>query len=146
MMKQKGLSLKSTTALLIIVIVLGIGGTMWYYALYKVVYVEEYDIEFKTSEQNHIGYNVDPTLHYGMIPMTGGTAEKKIELENDWEIPLMVQIRLKGEAADYASVSDNNFIMEPLSHKRVSLYITVPPDHGELGIYTGMAKVIYMRP
>ena len=63
--KKECLSLKATTALILIVLFLGVGATLWYYALYKIAYLTVYDIKIETSEFKHLGLNADPTLHFG---------------------------------------------------------------------------------
>jgi hypothetical protein len=68
--KDKGLGLKSTTALIIIIFLLGFGGTMFYYAFYKVAYMKIYDIRIETSEVMHVGLNADPTLDFGKMTWT----------------------------------------------------------------------------
>jgi hypothetical protein len=146
MAKKEALSLKATVALIIIIFLAGFGGTMWYYALYQVAYVQIYDIEVKSVEGNLIGFNADPTLHFGKIPNRGGTSQKDMILTNDWDIPLLVQIRLKGEAAQFISTDDNNFILGPKELRHVYFYATIPDGWNKTDIYTGEAKVMYLRP
>lgn len=145
MAKEKGLSLKTTSALIIIVFLLGFGGTMMYYAFYKVAFIRTFDIHLETSEHNLLGFNADPTLHFGKVPMTGGISRKELNIWNDWDIPLRVEIRLKGEVAPFISVENNTFVLEPGETKKVSVYATVPPGFNRIGNFTGEAKVIYFR-
>jgi hypothetical protein len=143
---RKGMSLKATTALVVIIFLLGFGGVMWYYAIYKVAFVQAFDVEVETTTTRHIGFNADPTLHFGMIPADGGMARKQIRLSNDWEVPLLVQIRVSGDAAQFIKVEDNDFIIIPGEARKISVYATVPRDFGEVGIYKGTAKVMYIYP
>ena len=144
--KKEGLSLKATTALILIVLFLGVGATLWYYAIYKIAYLAVYDIELETSEYKHLGLNADPTLHFGMIPKTGGTATKEMNLANDWDIPLLLEIRIKGDAAQFITTDDNDFLMQPHEARKVNFYATIPEGFNKIGIYTGEAKIIYLRP
>ncbi|MBN1543844.1 hypothetical protein JW898_00100 [Candidatus Woesearchaeota archaeon] len=144
--KSKGLSLKTTTALIIIIFLLGIGTTMWYYALYKVAYVKIYDIEIKTSPDKFIGFNVDPTLHFGILPSEGGIGKKELNVMNDWDIPLLLSVRINGDAAQFIKVEDNNFILQPGEARSIAVYAIIPAGFGQEGIYTGEAKIIYLRP
>ena len=79
-------NIKIVAALITIIFLLCVGGALWFYAAYKVAYMQIYDIEIKTSESNHIGFNADPTLHFGKIPSTGGVSTKEIYVYNDWII------------------------------------------------------------
>jgi hypothetical protein len=145
--KKEGLSLKATTALILIVLLLGVGATLWYYALYKVAYVKIYDIEIKVVEgAKHVGFNADPTLHFGKIPSMGGTATKEMFVANDWDIPLFLEIKLKGDAAQFVSTDDNDFLMQPHEVRKVTFYATIPQGFNQTGTYTGEAKIVYLRP
>ncbi|MBU2561322.1 MAG: hypothetical protein KKD17_03415 [Nanoarchaeota archaeon] len=145
--KSKGLSLRTTTALILIIFLLGMGGTAWYYALYKVAYIQVFDIEIKiVPGSKAIGFNADPTLHFGKLPEVGGKAEKELNLFNDWDIPLLLMIRVKGDAAPFISVENNTFIMQPKEFRKIKVYAVVPEGFNKTGIYTGEAKVMFLRP
>jgi len=143
--KKEGLNLKVTTALILIIFILGFGGTMWFYALYKVVHVEIHDIKIKVVEGTKVGFNADSSLEFGKIPEKGGTANKKVVLYNDREFPVMVQIRIKGEVAQFIQLEDNNFILAPGEEKLLNVYAVVPRDFNKPGNYTGEAKIIFFR-
>jgi hypothetical protein len=144
-MKHKSLDLKTTTALIIIIFLLGFGGTMLYYAFYKVSYMKIYDIQIEATEGNLIGFNADPTLHFGKIPISGGSAKKMLNTGNDVDFPLLVNIRIKGDAARFITVSDNNYILQPGESKKIDVYATIPINFSEVGVFTGEAKVIMFR-
>ena len=144
---KKEMSVKTTLCLVIVIFLLGIGGTMWYYALYEVAFVKIFDIEVKVvSGSRIIGFNADPTLHFGKIPETGGIAEKELNLFNDWDIPLLLEIRVKGDAAGFIRVEDNNFMMQPGEVRKLKVYAAVPQGFNRSGVYTGEAKVLFLRP
>jgi hypothetical protein len=144
--KKDGLSLKTTTALILIVFLLGLGGTMFYYAFYKVAYVQTFDILVKSVPGNRVGFNADATLHFGKIPSSGGRAEKEMVLLNDWDIPLLLQIRIKGEAAQFIHVQDNNFVLQPREVRKLKVIVIIPDGFDQVGNYTGEAKILYIRP
>jgi hypothetical protein len=144
--KSKGLSMKATIALMLTVLIFGIGATMLYYAFYKVAYMQIYDIEVETSEGLIIGFNADPNLHFGKIPAVGGRARKEINVHNDWDIPLLVRINIKGEAAQFISVEDNNFLLQPNETRHVNAFATIPANYEKIEKYTGEAKIIFLRP
>ncbi|MBW2971569.1 hypothetical protein KY359_00905 [Candidatus Woesearchaeota archaeon] len=144
--KGPGLSLKTTTALIIIIFILGAGAAAWYYALYKVVDMHIFDIEILVSEDRMLGFNADPTLHFGKIPMTGGLGKKYMNIHNDWDIPLLLNIRIRGDAAQFISVDDNNFILQPDEYRKITFYARIPDNFNHTGNFTGEAKVTYFRP
>lgn len=144
--KSKGLSIKTTVTLLLIALFLGIGSTMMYYAFYKVAYMQIYDIEFETTEGLLIGFNADPNLDFGKIPAVGGRARKEINVHNDWDMPLLVKINIKGDAAPFISVEDNNFILQPDETRHINAYVTIPDYFNITAQYTGEAKIIFLRP
>lgn len=143
---SNGMSIKAVTALVIIIFLLGLGGTMWYYALYKISYTQFFDIKLETKEGKQLGFNVDPTLNFGHLPSMGGKVKKELNLINEKDIPLIVQIRIKGDATQFISVEENNFILQPGEVKQVNIYAIIPESFGEVGVYTGEAKITYMRP
>ena len=142
---KKGLSLKTTTALIVIMLLLGTGGTLFYYAFYKVVFMKIYDIEIKVVEGRHVGFNADPSLHFGMIPSMGGSAEKELNMLNNENIPVMVQVRVSGDASPYISVEDNNFVLNPSEGRKLKVYAIIPDNFNKVANFTGEAKVIYTR-
>ncbi|MFC1741783.1 hypothetical protein ACFL3V_04580 [Nanoarchaeota archaeon] len=144
--KKNTLSLKATATLIILIFILGFGVTMWYYALYKVVHVETQSIEIKIVDgKKHIGFNADPSLHFGKIPSVGGTVIKNIYLTNDEDIPVLINIQAKGEATQFFQLEDNNFVLEPGESRNLKAYATIPEGYGKTGIYTGTAKITFMR-
>jgi hypothetical protein len=146
MRRTDRMSLKTTIALMAVVLLFGFGGVMWWYAVYKVEYTQYFDILVKTSEGKTIGFNADPTLHFGSIPVSGGKSMKEMVLGNDKYIPLLVQIRVSGDAAQFIQPEDNNFMLQPGEVKKLKVYAVIPEGFGQVGNFTGTAKVIYFRP
>ncbi|MBW2965219.1 hypothetical protein KY363_07215 [Candidatus Woesearchaeota archaeon] len=143
--KENGLSLKTTTALILIILILGFGGTMWFYALYKVVHIETHDVSIKTVEGRHLGVNVNPTFEFGKVPASGGTATKYIVLYNDQDFPVIVQFRIKGDAARFIEAEDNGFTLQPGELRKISIFAVIPDGFGVVGNFTGQAKIIFFR-
>ncbi len=143
--KDTGLSLRATTALIIIIFLFGFGGTMWYYAIHKVVYVRTYDIHIELVDENRAGFNVDPTLDFGKLPVYGGQVKKFMNLGNDQDFPVLVSIQVKGDAAQFVQLEDNDFTLEPGEVKKLSVYAIVPENQATQGIYTGKAKITFLR-
>ncbi|MFH1669083.1 MAG: hypothetical protein ABIA62_04095 [Candidatus Woesearchaeota archaeon] len=143
--KSKGFSLKTTLALIIIVLLIGIGTTMMYYSFYNVVYVETFDIHIETGEYKHIGINADSTLNFGKIPSTGGIAKKEFNLDNNMNFPVTVSILLRGDAAGFIRIDENDFILQPGENRKLPIYAVVPTGFGIQGNFTGKATVKLLR-
>ncbi|HII72780.1 TPA: hypothetical protein HA265_08545 [Candidatus Woesearchaeota archaeon] len=141
---KKTLSLKTAILLVLLIFFIGVSISTWYYSIFKVVLVKTFDLEVKVSESHLVGFNVDPTLHYGKVPSIGGIAEKKIMLKNDFDFPVRVRLRAKGEATEFFQLEDNDFILEPGTTRGLNSYMEIPPGTAE-GIYVGEAKITYLR-
>jgi hypothetical protein len=142
---SQGLSLKTTVTLIVIVFLLGAGFVAWYFALYKVAYVKTYDIQMKVVNERMVGFNIDPNLHYGKLPL-GSIGKKEMNLFNDWDIPLLISIRVKGNASQFIKVEENNFIIDPDETRKLFIYAEIPSGFENLGNYSGEARVMYLRP
>ncbi len=144
--KSTGLSLKTTTALIIIVFLLGLGGTLTFYSFYKILNIQFYDIQLEVIPAGrHAGFNADPTLNFGKLPVSGGKAMKEINTHNYWDDPVLVSIRIKGNATGFIQVTENDFVLQPGEGKTVRAYAVVPRGYEHTGIYTGTAKVVTLR-
>ena len=145
--KDSGFSLKSTTALIIIIFLIGFGSTMWYYALHKVAYVHVFEMQVElVSESRLAGFNADPNLNFGQLPAAGGRAKKEMNLRNEYDIPLLVEIRIKGDIAELVYIDENYFTLQPGEVKHIWMTLSVPKDSSYApGNYTGTAKVLYKR-
>lgn len=142
---ETGLNLKTTTALIIVVLLLGFGGTMWVYAFYKVVHVEFQDVTVKTVDGKHVGFNADASFEFGKLPSSGGTAVKYVELYNDQKFPITVQFRIKGDAARFIQAEDNGFTLQPGELRKLAIYAVIPEGFGVVGNFTGQAKIMFFR-
>ena len=67
----KKINLKSTTALVLIIFLLGFGGTMLFYSLYKIAHTSEFEIQFNIERGMKAGFNADPNLFFGTLPVSG---------------------------------------------------------------------------
>jgi len=143
--KDSRFNLKTTTALVIIVFLIGFGSTMMYYAFYKVNYMKLYEIKIETTSDRTVGFNADPDLHFGRVPMTGGTSEKELNLNNDESFPVRVQMRVTGDAAKFVIVEENNFILGPGESRKLKVKAVIPDMFNKAEVYWGEAKIIFFR-
>jgi hypothetical protein len=142
---KSGLSLKSTLALIIIIFLLGVGGTVWYYALCKVVLIKTFDIEVNTVSDLVVGLNADPNLHFGKIPNVGGIAKKTISFANSNDFPVLVKISFKGKAARFIETEDNTFLLNPDETRNLDVFAVIPDNFNRVGTYRGAAKIMYIK-
>ena len=140
-----GFDLKTTTTLILIVFLIGFGSTTMYYAFYKVTYMKIYDVKVETTPGRTLGFNVDPNLHFGRIPMTGGISEKELNLNNDDRFPVKVEIRISGNAAKFIIVEENDFILRPGELRKLKVKAVIPDMFNEANVYLGEAKIIFFR-
>jgi len=143
--KNEGFSSTTTIALIMIIFILGFGGTMWYYALYKVVYVQYYDITLNISDASVIGFSADATLHFGRVPNTGGFSKKEINLINDFDFPVLVNVKVKGPVSPFIAMNESDFVLAPKEVKHVIVFAIVPDNYNKTSDFTGMARIRYIR-
>ncbi len=91
-----------------------------------------------------MGINVNASaLWYGTIPR-GGIAKRDLIITNGDSWPRRVWIRAEGEIAEWLSVTDNGFLLQPDEGKKVGVVVKVPMD-AELRNYTAEIEVILIR-
>lgn len=145
MKRSKGLSLKTTTALIVIILLLGIGTTAFLFGLYKVALVQTFDIKIRTTSEKVIGFSADPYLDFGTLPAGGGTSRRDINTHNPFKFPVLVRIISRGEAAPYVKFADNEFILQPDEYREIGAFAVIPGGFNRNATMTGTAKVIYLR-
>jgi hypothetical protein len=142
--KTEPIGLKTTVALIVIILLVGTGGTMIAYTLYDLVFVKTFDISFEISPFKIIGINADPTLDFGKVPVEGSSSVKYMNLLNDNEFPVFVEIEVKGNASPFVTFEDTAFELKPGEYRKLRVSVNVagsPP----LGSRTGQATVIFRR-
>lgn len=145
MKKSKGLSLKTTSALIIIIFLFGVGMSAFFFGMYKIALVQTFDIKINVENARVVGFSADPYLDFGTIPGSGGTAQRTINMHNAFDFPVKVNIVTKGEATPYMQFEDNNFILQPDEARTVTAYAVIPGGFNRNATFRGTAKVIYFR-
>jgi len=147
--KNKSLGLNKIIILCAIVFILGIGGTLWFYALYSVAWVDYLPIEVHIpNTTTKVGFAADPNFNFGQVPPTG-IAKKEIHVWNENKYPVRVEFRVTGEVASWVYVEDNNFILQPDENKKMNVFLKVPANiplaKGVEDVYTGEARIRQLR-
>lgn len=137
------LSMKTTIALIVIIFMMAVGGTLIAYTVYKNVFVKSFDIQFRVTDGTIVGINADPNLHFGSAPKGSASVVKEMNFLNDYTFPIMVDIEIEGAIAPSVVVEDNRFTLQP--GERRSLKWTVDTSNLEPGNYTGNALIVYKR-
>lgn len=92
-----------------------------------------------------VGFDVTTErMDFGQVPR-GGSGEREVSIGNNDLEPVRIQIKVKGDLADWLGVSDNLFILEPDESRQITTTLNVP-NNVELAQYTGELFVYYLRP
>ncbi|MBU0758412.1 MAG: hypothetical protein KKF44_10165 [Nanoarchaeota archaeon] len=116
-----------------------------FFIYFNIYLVKVENIEMDLIVKNNVGININTdALHFGGAPPSG-SAERGIDIKNDYSFPLLVTIKTSGELAPLVVVSKNNFLIQPGEKTEVMFFATVPKDY-ELGKYTGSIRIELKRP
>ena len=127
---------------LVIVIFLSVGVTSLFYGFYVVQEVKTLDISLEVSDR--VGINVaSDGLRFGKIPVRG-SSQKIFSIKNEYDIPLKVVFKVKGDARELVSISDNYFWIQPGEFREL-LAVASAPLGTPLGKYDGKLKVYFKR-
>lgn len=92
---------------------------------------------------DHIGFDVSRKLiTFGMITPSG-TVTRHINLNNGKDAS-QIRITASGTIADWMTVSDNNFFLQPYKNKTLDITVKVP-SNAEFGEYDGNFKISFFK-
>ena len=136
------ISLSKFAILLILSIAATIGIMCIFYSYYIVYDYQEKNMYLAVD--NYIWFNgAKDSIYFGTVPLEG-SASRSIVLKHSYSKPLLVILKPSGYLANFVSVSDNNFILEPNMNKKIAVSVYVPKNM-EYGNYTGKLAVIYRK-
>ena len=93
---------------------------------------------------DHYGFAINGTaLVFGMVT-PGGSATKKLTINNNYGEDIKVKIYSEGFLSNYLEVSENDFVLEENENKTLSFSAHIPTDL-EYGNYTGKVFVIIKK-
>ncbi|NQU79867.1 hypothetical protein HQ545_08940 [Candidatus Woesearchaeota archaeon] len=144
-MVEKNLNIKTVIFLVIIIFVLGMGATLMYYGISKIAHVQNYDVRIETGEPKYIGFNADPTLDFGILPISGGSVKKELLITNEYDMPIAINIRVSGDVVPFIQITDNDFILNPKESRKIKVGAHIPSDFGKIAVFTGNLKVSFLR-
>jgi len=122
------MKLSKIILILLIVFFVLIGATSFIYYYTHKAEIISISMDLIVEDSNIIGMNADAdALHFGTVPKGGGSV-RKLDITNKKNYPLSVNISIEGDFADWISISDNNFILQPEESLRVEFETKVPED------------------
>lgn len=134
---------KRFIALLFIIAIISITATILFYSFYIIADVKELDMSLIVGK--HTGLDVGTEkLTFGMIMPAGNSCTRYVFLSNKKNYPLKVYINFYGDLADWVSVSDNYFVLQPDEEKKLSFTANAQKD-ATYGNYTGTARFVFKR-
>ena len=129
--------------LLLVIALIGITATILFYSFYIIADVREFNITLTVGE--HAGFDVDTEkLAFGMVSPGGNSCTRYIFISNKKDYPLNVHINFYGNLAEWITVSENYFVLEPGEEKKLSFSASAPKGSA-YGNYTGKARFVFKR-
>jgi len=74
----------------------------------------------------------------------GSSSTRYVFLSNKKDYPLKVYINFYGDFAEWVSVSEDYFVLQPGEEKKLSFTASAPRD-AAYGNYTGKARFVFKR-
>jgi len=95
--------------------------------------------------EKFIAFNLDSdALHFGAV-RPGGSAQRGINITNDYDQELKIQIIVKGQMSNWLGTDSNSFTLSPKQTKTVDFNLVIPQGTS-YGNYTGTVYVVYLKP
>ena len=114
----------------------------WLVNINSVYLVQEFRAD--TYVDNIVGLNADnDAIHFGIVA-PGGEGQRKLIVYTQ-EHRTQVSVESSGPIAEWISVSENNFIMEPYSSKTIWVVANVPEDTTIPNFRNGTVRVTFRR-
>jgi len=100
------------------------------------------DIDVSVTNESLLGFNTGTDkLYFGTLARTGSSERKATAIT---AFDARVAIEVRGKVAQWISVSQNNFLVEPNVPQDIIFRINIPED-AMPGNYTGKATIRYYR-
>ena len=134
---------KNLFILLLIITLISITATILFYSFYIIADAREFNMTLIVGY--HAGFDVNTErLAFGMVSPGGNSCTRFIDLSNKKDYPLKIYINFEGDLADWISVSDNYFIINPGEEKKLSFSASAPKGSA-YGNYSGTARFVFKR-
>lgn len=111
------------------------------YALFDTLtYTEDIDLTMQLQVSDYVGFNIDTDAIYFGTVTPGGSSERIVTINNTEQYSTRVRILTGGDLAQWVSASENNFRINPLEERNITLKVKVPANTS-YGNYTGIVKI-----
>jgi hypothetical protein len=88
------------------------------------------------------GFSLDTdAIRFGILPPGGNAVRDMVVTSGPYKS--LVTIEYLGSIAEWVSVSENNFVLEPLENRTVGVSLTVPPDNPEKDFRNGTLRIVF---
>ena len=137
---------KQITILLISIslITIGLSFLFYSYAYLPSKLVDVKSLPYDFTVQYHVGLvgDMDAVKFGGVSP--GGFGKRWLHINNQYEFPVKVEIKIKGQKQEWISAEENNFVLQPYTYKNVTIIVGVP-EYASTGNYTGILTAYYFK-
>ena len=117
--------------------------TVVYYRSYHILQVEE--IKMNVTVAKRVGFVVDAdALKFGTT-YPGGQSRRIVTIDNNYRIPIKVEIRALGGLGPRLEVSQNNFVLKPTEERNVTFTIHAPEDVPLNTTLNGTVQIVFKR-
>ena len=134
---------KTLMVILLSIVLLTVSFAYLYYNL-NLGFSEIKTLPMSLKVSDVIGFNVGTDAIYFGKTKPGGTSKREVNIENNYDFPVSVSIKIRGDIEEYVSVSENNFKLAEGEKKQISFYAQTQKDTPE-GNYTGETDVVFKR-
>jgi hypothetical protein len=121
---------------------LGLLLAVLFYSYYLVYDIQLVPMDAKIGNTNALNLDTD-ALHFGKVQTPGG-AGRAVLIANNHNRPLSVLVSVDGELAQWVTLNESRFIMNPTQTREVMLSLDLPSNI-TFGNYTGTIKLLFMR-
>jgi hypothetical protein len=106
--------------------------------------IDEKELYTKVVVSDHAGFDLDNTiLAFGMT-QPGKSISRSIYLENNFDFPVNVNLRVEGEISDFLIIPENDFIIISKEKKKLN-FVVIPKKDTPFGEYDGIIKIIFKK-
>jgi hypothetical protein len=135
--------LNKLLAILFVACLFSVAATLLFYSFYYVIDVKETNMKLVVAD--YMGFDLNPVnLTFGATE-PGGSSQRNLIINNVYNEPIRVRIRLSGDLAPIVGLSGKDFIMEK-GEKRTIVSAAKVPEDWKNGTYFGKARVIFTKP
>jgi hypothetical protein len=127
-------------AFLVLMIFISLGLLM--YNFYVILETRTLAMQFEIGDK--IGMNADTDALYFGKSYPGSVVKRYLNMSNNNNFPLFVSIIIKGDIAQFISVSDNDFELQP-GELKVITYFLRTDKNSVYGNYTGQTTILFKR-